>query len=171
MTLMEVLVALAIMGLAVGTALALLGPWLRQAALLESQSRFRREAGVAQMVVAELAAGLVDGGERFERGPDALTFETFAPRLSPTPVRIRLRVVHVPEGDRLVAEGAALRSAAPLLDRAPPLRLGAISDSGGPRGLTVEAKIAGAWEPVIIAPVFSTAPVDCRFDAIAGVCR
>jgi prepilin-type N-terminal cleavage/methylation domain-containing protein len=173
MTLIEVLVALTILGLAVGAALSFLGPWIDQERRLEREARFWRDAQVAQTAVSELVAGVVDPARSVQVVGNTASLETYAPRLWPTPTRVDLRVAKNASGDQLILSDSALRGAPSiLLADGVPLRLRALTGIGGlTRTIVVEGYVAKAWSPAVVAPLATDAVPICVFDIISQRCR
>lgn len=177
MTLIEVLVSLAILSIVTGLALSMIGPWLGRERRLEAEGRFWRDAETAQLLLGELTAGAVDLQDNLQRGPDAVNFTAYAPRLSPELTHVSIAIEQRgPRANALVVRTPDLPGGgAVLLDDGAPLRM---ADAGAPpttpgvqSPIVIEAKVGSIWTPAVISAFPSNAPSHCVFDLISQVCR
>jgi hypothetical protein len=167
------LVALSVIGLALGFALTFMGPWLERERDLEREASFWRGAQAAQADVAELAEGAIDPANLAEASADEVDFTTDAPRLAPAPIDLVLKVERDGGVESLVAVSDALKGGkATLLSAHRPLRLTATEDSDETvRAIVVEALNDRQWTPIVVAPLAANAPPSCAFDIISLTCR
>ena len=165
MTLIELMVALAILGLCAGLVFSNLGPWLSQSRSAQNDALFWRALAPAQLALSELTTAAVNPSARAINTSEA-RFQVYLPRLAPEPVSVDLKIEPSPRGARLLLRSPTLAQASVLLDQAPPLRFATRSD-----GLVLEAQAHQAWQSVAIASFSANAPLTCSFDPISRSCR
>lgn len=173
MSLIEMLVGLAILGLILALALGNLGPWLIAARRTDSEAAFWRGVEPAQLILAELTAGAVDTETQFSLNAAHARFRAIAPALSPSPLIVDLRVQDRRNKSQaggqvvLLLATSARPTPSVLLAGERPLRLRR-SQAGA---LVVETLSDRAWVPLLAAPMPADAPLHCDFDFIARSCR
>ncbi|KAF0174200.1 MAG: hypothetical protein FD124_1419 [Alphaproteobacteria bacterium] len=172
MTLLELLVALSILGLVMGVTLSSVGPWLRESRRAQEDAAFWRDVTPARLTLTEFTTGAVDTGNPPNFDDHKATWTAYAPRLAPAPIAVTLDIESRPDGDRLVVRSDAVEGPATiLLAHGPPLRFRTASATPFPRALVVEAQINGAWRALATAPFVASAPHVCAFDLISRSCR
>lgn len=164
---MEMMVALAILGLVAGSTFSSVGPWLAEARRGGDQALFWRSVPAAQLVLSELAAGAVDDGEEAASiGAQATRFRTYTPRLAPAPFDAELSIEPEAAGARLVLRAPMLAAPSVLLTAPTPLRF---TDSES--AIVLETRMGQAWTPIAVARFETNAPIVCAFDTISRTCR
>ena len=171
MTLMEMLVGLAILGLVMGFALAVLGPWLLEGRRAEQEAAFERSIEPAQLILAELAAGAVDPDETFSVEASRARLRVYIPRLSSQPFDVDLAIVDAPDGKRALAVRSTGLAQANLLESPAPLRFRTTDSAAGARAIVLETRRVRAWRPLLVAEIAANAPLRCEFDFISRTCR
>src|SRR5262249_19200894 len=91
MTLIELMVALAIIGLCTGVVFSNMGPWLQQSRASRDEALLWRSASQAQLLLSELTAAAIDPAHRTISADEA-RFSVYLPRLAPAPVDVDLRI-------------------------------------------------------------------------------
>lgn len=167
MSLMELMVALAILSLAAGLLFSNMGPWLSKTRASADQAAFWRATSSAQSLLSELTAGAIDPGTS-SITPTDVRFITLAPRLSPTPFSLTLRLTQNEGGSELILNAPKISADDVLLLEAP----GALRfDARRRDGVAIELNRNGAWTPLLSASFAANAPFVCAFDPIPRTCR
>jgi prepilin-type N-terminal cleavage/methylation domain-containing protein len=168
LTLIEMLVSLTILGLVAGLAFSNVGAWLGDSRRAGGEAEFWRSVPPAQLMLAELAAGAVQGPNAPSIRTDEARFHAYVPRLSARSQIVTLHIARVDRHSALVLEAGDVH--ATLLADAPPLRF-APTPAGDADAIVVEALVQGAWMPLLAAPFGSNGPLTCEFDLISRTCR
>lgn len=167
MSLMELMVALAILSLAAGLLFSNMGPWLSRTRASADQAAFWRSASSAQSLLSELTAGAVDPSTSVATATE-VRFRTLAPRLAPTPFSLTLRLTQNERGSQLILRAPAISADDVLLLEAPDtLRF----DASRRDGVAIDVNRNGVWTPLLSASFASNAPFVCAFDPIPRTCR
>lgn len=166
MTLVELMVALAILGLSAGLAFSNIGPWLALSRASAAESGFWRAVTPTQLLLDELAASAIDPATRRVDAGQA-RFRALVPRLSPMPLEITLAIARDEQRSRLSlhAHGLSTRESV-LLEGASPMRFALRGEV-----LVLEIERAGLWRPIAVAEFPADAPFVCAFDPIPRTCR
>jgi prepilin-type N-terminal cleavage/methylation domain-containing protein len=174
MSLIEMLVGLAILGLMLALALSNLGPWLVAARRTDSEAAFWRAVEPARLTLVELTAGAIDTDTRFSLTATHARFRAVAPDLSPSPLIVDLQVQERRRNNgqavgqvMLLLSTSARPGPSVLLAGERPLRL----RRSPARTLVVEALTDRTWVPLLTAPMPADAPLRCDFDFISRTCR
>lgn len=167
MSLMELMVALAVLSLAAGLLFSNMGPWLSRARASADQAAVWRATGSVQSLLSELTAGAIDPATSSITAEE-VRFITLAPRLSPTPFSLTLRLTQNEGGSELTLNAPEINADdVLLLEAAGPLRF----DARRRDGVTVELNRNGVWMPLLSASFAANAPFVCAFDPIPRTCR
>ncbi|MGH6949704.1 MAG: pilus assembly FimT family protein, partial [Vitreimonas sp.] len=161
MTLVELMVALAILGLTAALACSNIGPWLALSRASAAESGFWRAATPAQLLLDELAAGAIDPASR-RVDAERAHFRALVPRLSSMPLDITLAITRDQNESRLSlrAEGLSVAESI-VLESASPMRFVLREQV-----LFLEARQASTWRPIAVAEFPADAPFVCAFDPI-----
>lgn len=167
MSLMELMVALAVMSLAAGLLFSNMGPWLSHTRASADQATFWRATSSAQSLLSELTVGAIDL-DSLSITATEVRFITLAPRLAPTPISLSLRVTQDERGSALILDAPLISADEVSLLEAPgPLRF----DAHRRDGIAVELNRNGGWTPLLSASFATNAPFVCAFDPIPRTCR
>jgi len=167
MSLMELMVALAILSLAAGLLFSNTGPWLSRTRESADQALFWRSASSTQSLLSELAAGAVDPSTASVTATE-VRFRTLAPRLAPAPFSLTLRLAQNEKGSLLTLSAPAIGADDVLLLDAPAsLRF----DASHRDGVAIDLNRNGVWTPLLSASFATNAPLVCAFDPIPRTCR
>ena len=120
----------------------------------------------AQLLVAEIAAGAINVEETVAVTRTQTRLRTYAPRLSAEPLEAVLAIENAGDGALLVLDLDRARTV--VLESPLPLRF---APATGRQALEVQVQTAGAWLPIIVAPLHVNAALVCRFDMISRTCR
>jgi prepilin-type N-terminal cleavage/methylation domain-containing protein len=166
LSLLELLVALTILGLSAGLAFAQIGPWLSLGRASAREAVFWRAVTPADLVLNELTTGIINP-DQIESDEQSARFTSFAPRLAPLPFTAELRIRTTDGASQILLsapEPLALQSV--LLESPAPLRLRRTETA-----LLVEAQRDGQWRPLLAGALAANAPFVCAFDPIPRSCR
>jgi len=166
MTLMELMTALAILGLAAALAFSNLGPWLALSRASADEAAFWRANAPTQLLLSELAAGAIDPGQR-QIGERELRFRALVPRLSLTPINVSLSIISESAGDRLVFRATQFAHESVLFAEAAPMRFA----RQGQGAVLLETRHSESWLPLATLTFAADAPFTCDFDPIPRTCR
>lgn len=166
MTLVELMTALAILGLIASLVFTDLGPWLVRIRSDNEAASFWRENAPAQLILSELAADAIDPVERSVT-VDRIQFRALAPRLSPTPVDVVLAITSQADEYQLALRVDQLGAESTLITNARPLRFRPVAE--GAVSLEIERDLT--WRPLATLPFAANAPISCDFDPISRTCR
>lgn len=164
MTLVEVLVALAILGLMASLVFSNIGGWLAQSRTSMNNAAFWRSTASAQIALTEVVSASIDP-ETWRLSTTQVSFRTLLPRLSSTPLSITLHIETDDAGSRLRLDAGAIQST--ILTAPAPLRFASRSR----RGVVLEMWQADQWRPIASADFVANAPLACEFDMISRDCR
>lgn len=166
-TLLEALVTLTIVSLTTALALSSLEPWLRQSRAIGTEAQFWQSLPAAQLATSEIVSGRINPENAASVTSQTVEFESFTPRLSPTPQTAKFEITEDSRGRfGLTVRFGALEGV--LLSDAPPLHFNSSNDLDA---VILEARIGNQWRPVVIADWPANAPLSCIFDLISRECR
>lgn len=170
-TLIEMLVALAILGLVFGFGFAILGPSLQQSKRYQDQAQGLSDVARLQQLLPELVGAQVLAGE-FPTAFDAsrISWSAYLPRIADYPVEFALEIQRNGEQWRLMLI-APPNAPLELLAGDAPLRWRVEERSDRTHVILLERRAARGWVPVAAARSSANAPHDCAFDAISRSCR
>jgi prepilin-type N-terminal cleavage/methylation domain-containing protein len=167
MSLMELMVALAVMSLVAGVLFSNLGPWLSRTCASNDEAALWRSASSAQSLLSELTAGAVDPST-FVVTSTEVRFRTLAPRLAQMPFSLTLRLTENERGARLDLHAPEVIADDVLLLETPSsLRF----DTSRRNGIAIDLNRNGVWTPLLTASFATNAPFVCAFDPIPRTCR
>jgi hypothetical protein len=167
MTLMEVMVALAILALSTALAFSQMGGWLAISHASASEAQMWRDMPGLQVFVQELAAGVVDP-QRVQINAGETRARVLIERLSPQPFEARLTVQNTEAGARLLFSAPEVGIAdSVLFETDEQLRF----STRGTQMIVIEAARVRRWNPLVVAPIAANAPLTCAFDPISRSCR
>jgi hypothetical protein len=167
MSLMELMVALAVMSLVAGVLFSNLGPWLSRTCASNDEAALWRSASSAQSLLSELTAGAVDPST-FVVTSTEVRFRTLAPRLAQMPFSLTLRLTENERGARLDLHAPEVIADDVLLLETPSsLRF----DTSRRNGIAIDLNRNGVWTPLLTASFATNAPLVCAFDPIPRTCR
>ena len=167
MTLMELLVALVVLGLISALAFSNIGPWLSQSRASASEASLWRGISSTQLVMGEFAAGAIDPTARRFDAAHA-NFRALVPRLSATPVHASFSIMREASRSTLSLTVPELsQDASVLIESAAPLRFSDRDD----QTLVLELQRGGVWAPIVVVNFPADAPFVCAFDPIPRTCR
>jgi hypothetical protein len=167
MTLLELLVALMVLGLTASLAFSSVGPWLQYSRTSVQEAALWRSLGPAQSTMAELATGAIDLREAHFSNSSA-RFRTLTPRLAPAPLDVALRIEQREGRWRLLLDAKQLElTSTPLLDAQQPIRF------AYPRAdiLAIELRRNSDWITLAAIAFPANAPFVCAYDPIPRTCR
>jgi type II secretory pathway pseudopilin PulG len=163
---MELMIALAILGLAAALTFSNLGPWLRLSRNGSNEAAFWRAQAQTTLLLSELSAGAIDPEQR-QLTDSRLQFRALLPRLSMTPINVTLAIRTASAGNQLVVTTAPVEHQSVLITAASPLRFTRL----GHETVLIEAQHGPTWLPLAALRFDATAPLTCEFDPIARTCR
>lgn len=170
MTLVEMLVALAVLGLIFSFGFAILGPALRQGKTLETRADELSDVAAVQRLLPELVQSSVLGQVRATE--TTAYIKTYLPRVAATPIEIQLPISRNQNGFRLYLDAGAF-GATEILASQDPLRWVVEAKPSGAR-LMLQVKRQRQneeWSPLAVASTVVNAPTPCSFDTISRACR
>jgi hypothetical protein len=164
MSLMELMVALAILSLVSTLAFSSIGPWLAITRSSSTEAVFWRSVAPTQLLLSELATGAIEPRSWSVTTTEA-RFRALAPRLSVVPIDVVLTVQREQGRSRLMFSAENIEGSV-LIDTEARLRFA--SDQSV---LRLERERAGEWTPISVVSFVTNAPFVCAFDPIPRTCR
>lgn len=169
-TLMELLVALVILGLIAGLVSTSLTPWIALSRHSSEQASFINALASAELTIDELAAGAINADQDAAITQRRVQFATYVPRLSPTPLHIALTIEQRNNASSLVLRVSEIEARpTTLLESHEPLRFAV--NGAAASGFRVEARAHDVWSPVLIARFYTSAAFTCAVASAAGQCQ
>ena len=166
MTLMELLLALAILSLIAAISFSTIGPGLRESRRAGEEAAFWRAVPSAQLLLSELAASAIDVSDTVTITPAQVRLRAYAPRFADAPIDVALNIACEEDICRLLMLANGRQSV--VLEEAPPLRFAQRIERDA---IALEVRARRAWAPLSIAPLRADGPLVCVFDSISRDCR
>ncbi|GAM96827.1 hypothetical protein U91I_00448 [alpha proteobacterium U9-1i] len=166
MSLLELLVALAVLGLVSALVFSNVGGNIEQARSRSEDAQFWRAIDPAQILLAELASGSIEPRTRSISATEA-AFDAIVPRLSVTPLRVRLGIAQH-------GQSATLRFYAGDRNSLVLHARGALRFAQTDHMLLVlehRRRAGETWTPIAVGRFLTNAPFQCSFDPIPRTCR
>lgn len=170
-TLLEMLVALAVLAIIFGFGFAILGPSLQQAKRYERQGQdLTGVARIQQLLPELLGAQIIEDAAGVVYTESKISWSVYLPRVAKKPFIMDLNIKKLEER-WLVELDAHSVDVIEIVWSDAPLRWRVEERPDRTHVVLLERRAASGWVPVAAARSSANAPHDCAFDAISRSCR